>query len=375
MDKQISTTAIGKITCAVTKPQQDFNRLNEKINRLRAEINELKSLGDHLQNRMAGEVEPAIVRHNDQLCELARLFDRAHQSGNFKGRELKKLEHLILDLIFPLIEEGYDDLKPIHDRYSQTPYDEMDDETEDLVEDLMRTMMEEMFDIKFDDETDLSDPQKFAEQMAQKISDKHDSESGAHSKGKKSTKNKAKADKKADEAAKTSKSVREVYLDLVKTFHPDREPDESEKIRKTAIMQRVTAAYESNDLLGLLELQLEFERIDTHALANLAEEKLLHFNKVLTKQARELAEESADLRRQLMTLGSMLADSAGIFVRQIKIENIEPMIDRKLRDLKSKMDLLKKDQRELSSSVAMKAFLKDFKIPKASKRDLDFFDF
>ena len=75
---------------------------------------------------------------------------------------------------------------------------------------------------------------------------------------------------------KMLKSLRRCfYLDLVKTFHPDRELDEAEKIRKTAIMQRVTDAYEKNDLLVLLELQLEFERIDAQSLNSIAQSPTL----------------------------------------------------------------------------------------------------
>ncbi len=45
-------------------------------------------------------------------------------------------------------------------------------------------------------------------------------------------------------------------------LHPDREPDEAERVRKTELMQRVNEAYSKKDLLQLVALQLEIEQID-----------------------------------------------------------------------------------------------------------------
>lgn len=375
MNNQLTRTS-GKISSPVTKPQQDFNKLTEKIARLRAEIDSTKSLGEHLEKRLAAEYEPAVRAHNSELGELVRVFDRAYQSGNFKGRDLKKLEHLILDMVFPLIEEGdNDDLKEIHDRYSDEPFDEIDAEADEDVAELMREMMENMFGIKMDDDADISDPQKFQAHLAEKMGQNVDESNYRQANHKKSKKQQEKADKKAEEDAKISKSVREVYMDLVKTFHPDREPDEAEKIRKTAIMQRVTAAYEKNDLLILLELQLEFERIDAQSLNSIAEEKLIHFNKVLSKQARDLNNELNDFKSRIQELGSMLSGMGGFYMQKIKSEQIEIMLNQKIRDIKKKTDLLKKDVRDLSSYDALKGFLKSYQIPKASKNNGFFFDF
>ncbi|WP_433706505.1 hypothetical protein [Paraburkholderia sacchari] len=56
-------------------------------------------------------------------------------------------------------------------------------------------------------------------------------------------------------------------------------------------MQRVNEAYQKNNLLQLLELQLELEHIDQHALNNMSEERLKHYNSILKEQVRELDQE------------------------------------------------------------------------------------
>jgi hypothetical protein len=54
------------------------------------------------------------------------------------------------------------------------------------------------------------------------------------------------------------------------------------------LIQRANQAYERNDLLELLSLQVETEQIDAGALANVPEDTLKHYNDVLTDQARAL---------------------------------------------------------------------------------------
>lgn len=90
--------------------------------------------------------------------------------------------------------------------------------------------------------------------------------------------------------------MREVYRKLASALHPGREPDERQREAKTALMQRVNQAYEANDLLVLLELQLQIEQIDASQIANASEQRLKHYNKVLSDQLTELKLE-LDLKR------------------------------------------------------------------------------
>jgi hypothetical protein len=86
------------------------------------------------------------------------------------------------------------------------------------------------------------------------------------------------------EAQQATQSVREIYRKLASALHPDREPDAQQRQAKTALMQRVNQAYEANDLLALLELQLQIEQIDADHIANVSEQRVKHYNKVLAEQ-------------------------------------------------------------------------------------------
>lgn len=93
------------------------------------------------------------------------------------------------------------------------------------------------------------------------------------------------------EQAESSKSIREIYRKLASALHPDRATDPHDQERKTALMQRVNHAYAKRNLLQLLELQLEIEQIDRHAIAGLGEARLTRYNGILDEQLRELDRE------------------------------------------------------------------------------------
>lgn len=99
----------------------------------------------------------------------------------------------------------------------------------------------------------------------------------------------------------------DIFRQLARELHPDREPDSAERVRKTALMQRVTVADKANDLLSLLELQQEIAQIGPADLDCLSEERITRYNKILNRQLRELEGEIALFEHEaLMPCGARL---------------------------------------------------------------------
>jgi hypothetical protein len=348
-----------------SKEQIQFNKLTQKIADLRLEIDKLKGISDRTNTFMMGEYAPVETKFNNELCEMVRLYDRAFTSGNFNKTQEKKLKWLITDLAYDLINEcGHDELKEIYDRHNpDEPFDAANEEADDESNVMMKEMLEAMgFDI--DEDMDMSDPEKMAEFLENQLREKEAAEENRQKNKKKSAKKLEKEAEKEAEAAKISKSVREVYMDLVKTFHPDLELDEAEKVRKTAIMQRITAAYEADDLLGLLQLQLEYERIDQKSLDNIGTERLQHFVKVLRNQANELAFERDRIKQTLQMMAE--GPEAVMFgsTRGFKPEGVEFSFKRRLAELKTKLKMLKQEIEYFRETKNLKDYLTDFRIPK-----------
>ena len=178
-------------------------------------------------------------------------------------------------------------------------------------------------------------------------------------KRKKSPKQQAAEEQKQAEEKNITQAVRTLYKDLVKALHPDLELDEAEKIRKTELLKQVTTAYEANELLTLLRLQLELNRIDQSHLENLAEDQLRYYNKLLREQARELDEA---LYMEQMELSSFSGQSPymlnNVAAMERDYQRQKTQLEAKIRQLAAEVLAFEHDP------AAVKAFLKDYRIPK-----------
>lgn len=361
----------GKDKAPLSKAQKEFNRLTKKIDELANELAGFRTAASSLQQRIHAEYEPLLREYNQQRANLLRVFDRAHAQPGTTKTEKKKLVDLILNLAYDLISEhGMDELKPIFDKYDADGFDATDAEADQEVSSMMKEMVGAMYGIEFDETVDVSTKEKFMAYLDEQLkarqaeNDQHRQQQAEKRAQKpKSAKQQEREARKEVEERNITKAVRTLYMDLVKAFHPDREPDEAEKARKTEIMQRVTEAYEKSDLLTLFRLQLEFNRIDQQHLETLAEDQLRYYNKILKQQADELSQELFSLQSQMSALFGkplMLVGSA---------MSLEFSFNNDIRDLKRSIKATKKDIKELSDPVLLKAWLKAYKIQKPDDFD------
>jgi flagellar biosynthesis GTPase FlhF len=223
----------------------------------------------------------------------------------------------------------------------------------------MKSIFEDMYDMEFDENVDFSSPEKVQEAIAAKLQAEQEREAHRESKRqqrKKTTKQLEKEAREKEEEQNTSKSIQEVFRKLVAVLHPDREPDETERERKTALMQRVNDAYRKKDLLQLLALQLEIEQIDQQKLNTLADDRLKHFNKILQDQLNELEQEIGEVefpfRVQLnVSPYAKLSPDSILKALSISIRDIQFAI----KDTQKELDALK-------DPVLLKSILKSYRL-------------
>lgn len=356
----------------LSKAQKEFNRLTQKIGELEAELAGFRTAATTLQQRIQTEYVPLLRAYNEQRANLVRVFDRAYDRPDTTKAERKKLADLIVNLAYDLISEhGMEELKPVYDKYDADGFDATDTDVDEPVSDVMKEMMASMYGIRFDETVDVSTKEKLMayvdEQLKARQIDQQQRQQQAEerrAKKPKSAKQQEREAKKQLEERNITKAVRTLYMDLVKAFHPDREPDETEKTRKTAIMQRITEAYEKGDLLALFRLQLEYNRIDQTHLETLADNQLNYYNKILKQQADELGEELRGLQRQLSAmLGKPLMGSA---------VGLELGFNSDVRALKRSVKDVKREVKELSEPAYLKGWLRTYTIQK--RGDFDPFD-
>ena len=367
----IPTTGSG--ADALSKEQKAFNRLSKRIGKLEGEVDDFRTAATGLRQRVQQEYRPLQQQHNDLRAEFVRMLDRAHDAYKLTKTERKKLVDLLLNGFFDLLDRGYTDLEAIFDKYDppltgeEAAAAEAANAAADAREvELMKGFFQEQYGIEFDPKADVSTPEKLQNYVNQQLTDyqqEYEQQQAAaaerRAQRKKSPKQQAAADKKKAEEQNITQAVRTLYMDLVKHLHPDREPDEAEKLRKTELLKRVTTAYKANELLTLLRLQLELNRIDQAHLENLAESQLRYYNTLLREQVRELELQLAREQQELSTFtGKPYYYTVTPTAMELDFQQMKAALTAKVQRLTTDVERCGQE------ASALKEFLKAYKIPR-----------
>ena len=86
-------------------------------------------------------------------------------------------------------------------------------------------------------------------------------------------------------------NAKTIYRQLARTHHPDLERDPAKQADKTAQMQRITEAYEADDLYTLLQLLAESGPADAAA-----DDVLARYTRALLQQQTQLKQEMNELK-------------------------------------------------------------------------------
>jgi hypothetical protein len=343
----------------LSKLQKQFNANVKKINELKQRLKDDEIALRLIVTSIQSDIIPVENKHFQKITELVYVFDKHHDDPFFKKKEKDKIADFIINKSQELIETtDNEELKTLYDKYADEPFDEMDAEAENATAEMMKNMMSSMFGVDFEEDADVSDPQKMQEYMERKMEEKQAEAQSKKANKKKSDKQIEKEEKIKEEAKNISKAARSIYTDLVKAFHPDRERDETELIRKTEIMKKVTQAYEDDDLFELLRLKIELQGADIESLT-MADEQLKYYNKILKEQVRELEESLWQLRMQgtgPMGGEDLLSRFGG------DEKSMKAKITRQVNKLKNNIKMVEKDILTLGVKENMRRFLKDYQI-------------
>lgn len=325
VEKPVSTLPVikkGKVK--LTPAQSEFNRLNKKIAALKEELNNLpekkRKVGEFYQQA----VLPVMQEYNNLLMDTIVKLDVQYEKKEFCDDDLFALSGVILDKCHVFIQNSNeteeDDKKKINDlirkhEIIQTgltakeldkqkvkdmlqmftmmtgikPTAKMkkaktEEELSGLIEECLEAKMREEFE---EENTKFNKQDPFEPFGAQEQEGRKEWEEPKRKK--KMTQ--AELKRKMQEE-QTQKSIRAIYMELVKELHPDREQDEEVRAIKEEQMKQLTEAYKKKDLSALLTMQItwlqESVKVNPSELSDLV---LKGYNKVLKTQLAKLEEE------------------------------------------------------------------------------------
>ncbi len=325
----------------LSKNQKTFNRLIRQIAGARARLAAWDVAIPRYQHKYTAELQPLYGQARALESQSLHALDKAHDMPGLTKTERRKIAFYITDLAQELLAESSDDaLKALYSKHSGTDYDAA------LAEDTatLRSAVKDIFGVDLGDDMDPDSPEDFLQQAEAKFQEQHARREAAreqrNAKRKKTPGQIAKEAREQADAQQLKLSIREIYRKLASALHPDREPDPQERERKTLLMQKVNQAYDKNNLLQLLELQLELEQIDQDHINNVSDERLRHYNKILREQLAELQHETLRVEAGFMAqfmLDPFEPPDPATIMKQLAADIVEAR--REIRELQHDLQL------------------------------------
>lgn len=278
------------------KLQRRFRRLLAKVDRARQQLRAWRDQRPAIDSAIAA-YRALCEQRLRRTREMVTLLDAAYTREKLGKAERKELAEVITSLAGELLETGHhDDLKPLYNRYRGGDFDAEAAASEAAGMDALKGMLETFgLDLEDADVRSIDELREVAKARLEEAERAEAEAAARRAQRKKSPRQLAAEQRRAAEQGDAHRAVQEVYRTLARELHPDREQDPGERARKTELMREVNLAYEAKDLLRLLELQLQHERVDAAGVEALAEERVRHYNRILDEQAKQLAAELAEL--------------------------------------------------------------------------------
>ena len=294
-------------TKVLTPAQRRFNKLIAEIELAKAQLAEWQAAATAGRAEAAAALTPrrAALRvlQRRMVTRLDTLL-AAPDAPKLTRRRRDAVREMLVQLVADMLEEEHDDeLVAVHDRHADLTRAEQNQLDADIAREMLGQMLGE--DALPDDanasldevlraaHAQLQEREQAQEQERERKARKRAERRRAQGKGP------TREEKLAQARHAAGQSLREVYRKLASALHPDRAASPAEQQRRTALMQRANRAYEAQDLLGLLTLQIEAEQIDAAHLSDLADERVQHYNLVLQEQLETLRGEIAECAQTL----------------------------------------------------------------------------
>ncbi len=246
---------------ALSPEQERFNLLLERIESLNESIGERKLMNEQFNAARNREIIPLLQKIKDLKLRQIDTLDHFFNTRDFTKNEFRKIREEIIAQIEQVLTGFHLGSKDEDHLFTLLSFHKG----------VSKDMTEAQYQrIEYEDnpaeETEDQEPKSIDDLKIESLSRKSHEQ--------------------------MVQSIRSIYIPLVKKLHPDREPDEAEKIRKTEILKKLTEAYEKKDLVALLMLQSEYQlkQDENDKIKDLAA-----YNKILEEQVTQLEEEYSAL--------------------------------------------------------------------------------
>jgi hypothetical protein len=352
----------------LTPAQQRFNDLLAQIEQLSGQIQRLEAWSDKHRYAHIQALRESVQLSQGHRKSLLLFVHERLQTADFTDRQQRMARGLVRGLIAHLSATNDPQVKALVDLYvSEADEQEAAEEQAEAAQRL-RERIEEALGQPIEKPGQYQTPEEMMaagmrqwQRQQQADEDRKTAKRAARKAQKQAQKKSAAAEKGEVPAAlmrelDAKSAIRTIFRQLASALHPDREPDELERLRKTGLMSEVNAAYEKNDLTTLLRLQMQVTQVNPQnkaGTARMADDKLIAMSLLLKEQVAALEDDLDQLEnrlsRELCVPVRAEADEAALSQSLQRIQ----------ADQRHSADSLAADLRRIQNEAELKRWLKE----------------
>lgn len=352
----------------LSSAQQRFNDLLARIERLSGLIQRLEAWSDKHRDAHIQALREWVQQAQAHRKSLLLWVHERLQSTDFTDRQQRMARGLVRGLMAHLAATNDPQVKALLDLYvSEEDTQEAAEEQAEAAQRL-RERIEEALGQPLHKPSQYQTPEEMMQagmrqwQRQQQADEERKAAKRSARKAQKQAQKKSAAAEKGPVPAAALRELdvksvlRTIYRQLASALHPDREPDEQARLRKTALMSEVNAAYEKNDLTTLLRLQMQLTQVkppNKPGTARMADDKLIAMSVLLKEQVVALEDD-------LDQLESRLSRELCVPVRADADQTaLTQSLQRVQADQRHIADSLAADLRRIQNDAELKRWLKE----------------
>ena len=349
----------------LTLAQQRFNALLTRIEQLSGQIERLETWSDRHRYAHIQALRESVQLAQAHRKSLLLFVHERLQTADFTERQQRMARGLVRGLIDHLAASADPQVQALADLYvSEEDTLEAAQEQAEAAQRL-RERIEEALGQPIEKAGQYQTPEEMMQagmrqwQRQQEADEQRKAAKRAAKKAHKRAQKKSAAAEKGEvppavlREADAKSAIRTVFRQLASALHPDREPDEQERLRKTALMSEVNAAYEKNELSTLLRLQMQVTQVNPQNATRMADAQLIAMASLLKEQV-------AALEDDLDALQSRLSRELCVPVRaDVDEAAMTQALQRIQADQRHSADSLAADLRRIQNEAELKRWLKE----------------
>jgi hypothetical protein len=352
----------------LTPAQQRFNELLAHIERLSGQIQRLETWSDRHRYAHIQALRESVQQAQVHRKSLLLFVHERLQTADLTDRQQRMARGLVRGWIGQLSAAADPQVQALVDEYvSEEDTQEAAEEQAEAAQ-AMRERIEEALGQPLNKPSQYQTPEEMMQAGMRQWQPQQEANEAKKNAKRTARKAQKQAQKKTAAAEKgevpvglmreldAKSAIRTIFRQLASALHPDREPDEQERLRKTGLMSEVNAAYEKNDLTTLLRLQMQVSQVspkNTACSALMADDKLIAMSLLLKEQVAALEDDLAQLENRLSRelCVSVRADADEAVMAQ--------SLQRLQADQRYITDTLAADLRRIQNDAELKRWLKE----------------